>query len=158
MMGQEGKTASRLQIDIPANVFVSCEKWCRNSHLHYTLHPPSPSPLPPHLLAPPPLSSLSGLLPPSAVVNHALQSISPHPNLYFPLPAILTAPDHGTDLPAFRSALCTWLSFPCCHRNLNPDYCSAPLILYPFLCLGLPGTAFRENDLSEWTINCGLLL
>lgn len=43
MMGQEGKTASRLQIDIQANVFVCCEKWCGRDSDQSASLPPSPT-------------------------------------------------------------------------------------------------------------------
>lgn len=101
MTGQEGKTALQLQIDIPENVFVFCEKWCCNSHLH----------------APPPLLLLQPLrlLPLSLVPARAFLSLSlsllpsvrewqptihfHHSERYFPLPSILTAPDHYPDRP-----------------------------------------------------------
>lgn len=140
MMGQEGKTASQLQIDIPANVFVCCEKWCCNSHLH----------------CPPPPSFSSGLSSLSAV-NHTLQSISSDQ-------ALLPAPQYSDSTwsqhqpPGFLLTVYTWLSFPCCHRNLPWIIVHHTLILYPFLYLAPPGTAFRENYLSEWAINCWLLL
>lgn len=87
MMGQEGKTASQLQIDIPANVFVCCEKWCRNSHLH------SPA-------APPPRGLSSGF----SLCSESRPAIHfQRPKLYLPLPSILTAPDHRTGLLAFCS-------------------------------------------------------
>lgn len=41
MTGQKGKTASQLQIDIQANVFVCCEKWCGRDSDHCASLPPS---------------------------------------------------------------------------------------------------------------------
>lgn len=45
MTGQEGKTASQLQIDIQANVFVCCEKWCGRDSDHCASLPPSLPPV-----------------------------------------------------------------------------------------------------------------
>lgn len=91
----------QLQIDIPENVFVFREKWCRNSHLH------GPPPL--LLLLHQPLP----LLPLSLVPARASLSLSPHEwqpaihfhhsEQYFPLPSIVTAPDHCPDRPAHCS-------------------------------------------------------
>lgn len=41
MTGQEGKTASQLQIDIQANVFVCCEKWYGRDSDHCASLPPA---------------------------------------------------------------------------------------------------------------------
>lgn len=142
MMGQEGKTASQLQIDIPANVFVCCEKWCRNSHLHC---PPRPSP---------PLVSLRAS--PSAV-NHTLQSISNTQSFTSHSPVfwqhLITAPASWLSAHIVYLALISLLPW-----KPALDYCSSPLIIYPFLCLALRGTAFIENYLSGWTISCRLLV
>lgn len=86
MTGQEGKTAPRLQIDIPANVFVCCEKWWCNPHLHC---PPSS---PPPLLTPP----LWSLYPRCSESHPAIHF--QHPKLNFPLASILTAADHRIGL------------------------------------------------------------
>lgn len=64
MTGQEGKTASQLQIDIQANVFVCCEKWCGRDSDHCASLPPS---LPPARR----LFSLIFLLPPSSAAECA---------------------------------------------------------------------------------------
>jgi len=95
-MGQEGKTASQLQIDIPANVFVCCEKWCCNPHLQCSPPPPPPPSLLP-TSPPPPIWSLFSLCSESHPAIHFQ-----HPKLPAPH-GILTADDHHISLMAFRS-------------------------------------------------------
>lgn len=123
MMGQEGKTASWLQIDIPANVFVCCEK-CAATLISTT---------PPSLLPPSP-SSASPRVSPSAV-NLAPQSISQHPKLYLPLPGSMTAPDHRAGPRGLLLTLYTWLSFPGCHRNRPQIIVHGPSSFIPFFAL-----------------------
>lgn len=143
MMGQEEKTASQLQIDIPANVFVCCEKWCRNSHLHSTpLHPPS-------------LVSLRASL---SAVNHALQSISNTQSFTSRSPGILTAPDHRTGLLAFCSHC-----IPGSHFLVAIETCLGLLFIAPHhLSLSLPCPSTHSKlpisvDYQLWTISVAVL-
>ncbi len=105
----------------------------------------------------PPSPSLVSLQASPSAVNHTLQSISNTQSFTSRSPVfwqhLITAPASWFSAHIVYLALISLLPW-----KPALDYCSSPLIIYPFLCLALRGTAFRENYLSGWTISCRLLV
>lgn len=147
MAGQEGKTALQLQIDIPANVFVCCEKWCRNSHLHSKPTPPPATH--PTLFG----LSLSLVLLGFSLCSESYPAIHfEHPELHSSFPSILTAPDHSPGFPAFHSHCIPGLHFLVAIETL-PQFIVQHLSSFiPFFCCAPPGSALRPTDQSGLSV------